>query len=152
MPLYTPIAMITFTTSDNSSISIPQELLDRYPDSLLSSMARWGSSPILVQNISFDQLHILSNIYNDIPVPDPLYYSNTPLYQFMDNGLMVDLLYYFMIPLKDVHFLPIPQDEEGDSETERTFTDDFNANWELSSIPEDTSEVSDWSDDEGIWE
>ena len=144
--------MATFVTSDSGYITLSREDLDKYPDSLLTCLSRWSeSSVILVENINRDQLNILESIYTGRAIPDPSYYSNSHLYQFQD-GMMINMLDYFMIPIQEVDFQPIPQDETGDSETDRTFTDDFNANWELSSIPETSSEVSDWTDDEGIWE
>lgn len=145
--------MIVFQTHDGGRISLSVDDLNRYPNSLLTIMYKWNEEQtIMLDYIDSDNLFILYRIYKDIPLPDFNMYSNKHLYEFQSESLgSVNLIDYYMLSYQDLRIEEETQDTLGDSQTSISFSDDFIANWESESESEQDS-VSDWSDDEGIWD
>jgi hypothetical protein len=145
--------MVLFQTLDGTNISLSTDDLNKHPNSLLSILYNWDNEQsITLDNLTSDNLILLYKIYKDIPVPDFNVYSNKHMYEFYSDSLgSVNLLDYYMLSYQDLRLESSSQDQFGDSETSASFTDDFVANWE-SEQSEEEDTVSDWSDDEGIWE
>ena len=143
-----------FKTLHGPPVQILKEELEIYPDSLLSAMYRfyeYNTEPIVIFNISDEQLTILSKIYKKQPIPNNSYYKYKSLYEFVDADAVYDLLDYFMIPLEGVLFEVEADDAPTEVHTE--VSDDFVANWpESEDEVEDGDEDSDWSVDEGTWD
>ena len=135
-----------FTTDDGHHIELSDADLDRYPQSLLSGLARIYERVGDCDAVKLDclrglHLRLLHDVYKGNPVPSRHMHAAKGMYVFEDaNGMEVELLHYFM--LDDVELVEtIEADLESDMDDDER-TDDF-----VLEVDSDTSD--EW--DEGIW-
>lgn len=156
--------MQVFDDSEETSVTLMEEQLLRFPGSLLTVLWQWQRRnsaddsivPYRLQRFTPANLQIIAAVYHGLPAPNPYLYSSRPYYNvYLDDGAEADLLDYLMLPLDFVLDDVIAPSEDDDEEPtiDTALADDFVANWPSSpstATDEEDSDSDSW--DEGIWD